>query len=588
MAEQKRTTETQDEKLRRQEIKQEAAAREAVRQAAFPASGGGPVGPPDDISIQAVAARLGDTRFQTAQRQAMANQTGRVGGNWYLQQVIAQKGQEEREHKRPGAQASREAIEQGGLSSSENPLRTSVPRLRVIEAQPIQRATVHGYDSPEAWAKHLDSLSGTALVAERRKKWDYHLRRLLLNTLDNDLLLHHTRMREALRNVMDPWATQIGNVHSDKEARLAVVKGAVTGIGSEMIGKIPVIGSILNIGFGVAADALKNSTVSIGDLPKSALTASTEKPNAEQNENKMRTLERLADVAINQLPNSTFADLYYNDARDNQRATFGMREVTRGEFQRDFFESTTMRSWIADKAAAFLQAYQRNVLISEGRVPRRDETFAAGSASGIWKLRSTSSEWVAEIESAYGSEDISTDYLVTEDGSPVPHRFPMSGMFQDVWDVVHGRYRGQSLLAGAPTMIGEGEARMSAPRRLANDHPVGAIVRTGDLLSGKTGVTDPKRILGIVRIVAPELAGIANFANASAELTREYATPTISTTLMAMMREGAVELIDLSTQATGKSANRSPLGFEVRRGLMPITNLTTAQMRELKRLAEGK
>lgn len=52
---------------------------------------------PDDTSIPVQAARLTNVHFQTAQRQAMANQIGRVGGNRYLQKVIAQIGQEERE-----------------------------------------------------------------------------------------------------------------------------------------------------------------------------------------------------------------------------------------------------------------------------------------------------------------------------------------------------------------------------------------------------------------------------------------------------------------------------------------------------------
>jgi len=95
VAEQKRRAESQDEKARSQELQQEAADREAARQAAFAASGGGPVGPPDDISIQAVAARLGDTRFQTAQRQAMAARIRRVSGNQYLQRLMVQTKQSE-------------------------------------------------------------------------------------------------------------------------------------------------------------------------------------------------------------------------------------------------------------------------------------------------------------------------------------------------------------------------------------------------------------------------------------------------------------------------------------------------------------
>src|SRR5512145_1269843 len=41
-------------------------------------------------SMQLQATGLSDRRFHTAQRQAMASQIGRVGGNQHLQRVIAQ------------------------------------------------------------------------------------------------------------------------------------------------------------------------------------------------------------------------------------------------------------------------------------------------------------------------------------------------------------------------------------------------------------------------------------------------------------------------------------------------------------------
>jgi hypothetical protein len=541
----------------------------------------------DDTSLPAQAARLTNVHFQTAQRQAMANQIGRVGGNRYLQKVIAQIGQEEREKKLPGAEEFPEAIQQDELSFSENLLHTSMPPLRRIDDKAIQRAIVEGYNSPADWAAHLDSLSANELVAERRRRWDHHLKGLVERTLDHDTLEQHTRMREGLENVMRPWAEQIAAVQGDHDARLAVVQGAVTGVARFVLGKIPVIGPILSIGFGVAANAFAQATPTIGDLPDAALNAFTEQPNQEQNEEEQRILRRLGEVAIEQLPNATFADLYYNDTRANQRSTFGIQELTREDFERKFFESTAIRSWVAEKAAGILQSYQQNVLISEGRVPRRGERWPAGAGSGIWRLRATSSEWVAEIESAYGDRYISTDYLVTEDESPVPHRFPLSGGFQDVWDVVHGRYRGQRLLAGRPSEVYG--IRQSAPRRLANDHPVGAIIliRTGGLGFGsQRAVTDQGRILRILRIIDPDLAGIPNFARASAALTREFADATLNTTMMEMMREGALVYIELSTYDTGQSENRSPIGFEVRRNFMPITNLSSDQMRQLRQLVQ--
>jgi hypothetical protein len=52
------------------------------------------IGAADDSSIGVQAAYLSNRRFQTIQRQALAAQLGRVGGNRYLQRVIAQMDQE--------------------------------------------------------------------------------------------------------------------------------------------------------------------------------------------------------------------------------------------------------------------------------------------------------------------------------------------------------------------------------------------------------------------------------------------------------------------------------------------------------------
>jgi hypothetical protein len=54
--------------------------------AEFPA---GPIGAADGGTIQAQAAQLGDLRLQSAQRQALAAQIGRVQGNQHLQRVVA-------------------------------------------------------------------------------------------------------------------------------------------------------------------------------------------------------------------------------------------------------------------------------------------------------------------------------------------------------------------------------------------------------------------------------------------------------------------------------------------------------------------
>jgi len=90
MADQTRPTQGQEEKARLEELQREAAAQEAARQSPLDASLAGPVGPPEDIPIQTVAARLGDTRFQTVQRQAMAGHIRRVTGNQNLKRAVAQ------------------------------------------------------------------------------------------------------------------------------------------------------------------------------------------------------------------------------------------------------------------------------------------------------------------------------------------------------------------------------------------------------------------------------------------------------------------------------------------------------------------
>ncbi len=48
-----------------------------------------PVPPGAVNGLQAQAARLADHRFQTVQRQATASRLGRVGGNRYLQRLVA-------------------------------------------------------------------------------------------------------------------------------------------------------------------------------------------------------------------------------------------------------------------------------------------------------------------------------------------------------------------------------------------------------------------------------------------------------------------------------------------------------------------
>lgn len=170
MPEQNKTTETQDEKLRRQEIKQEADAREATRQAAFAASGGGPVGPPDDISIQAVAGRLGDTRFQTAQRQAMAARIRRVSGNKFLQRTVA----EARRQREPVGDAwsawrQQEAVERDAEGTPESTAAKPRAALRPVAGDAVSPAPVSteprfGHDTSRVPAHTVAPQAGEALI----------------------------------------------------------------------------------------------------------------------------------------------------------------------------------------------------------------------------------------------------------------------------------------------------------------------------------------------------------------------------------------------------------------------------------------
>lgn len=89
MPEQKRVTGGQREDKQPQERKLEPATEQAVERAAPAAWPGGPPLPPDDVPLQAMAARLSDTRFQTAQRMAMAARVGSLAGNAVLQRMIA-------------------------------------------------------------------------------------------------------------------------------------------------------------------------------------------------------------------------------------------------------------------------------------------------------------------------------------------------------------------------------------------------------------------------------------------------------------------------------------------------------------------
>ena len=158
MAEQKRATESQDEKVRPQELERESAAREAVRGGPFAASAGGPIGPPDDIPIRAVAARLGDTRFQIAQRQAMAARIRQVSGNQYLQRAVARSRQGEPIGQARSAWPQQAAVERDVEGTPESTAANQQAALGPVPRDVVPRPPAQAPVSMESRSTHDSSL----------------------------------------------------------------------------------------------------------------------------------------------------------------------------------------------------------------------------------------------------------------------------------------------------------------------------------------------------------------------------------------------------------------------------------------------
>ncbi len=89
MANQSQATEAQPEKKRRPQVEPVAVAALAGDLAGLAALPGGPLTAAGGSTVQAQATRLGDQRFQTVQRQALAARVGQVQGNGHLQGLIA-------------------------------------------------------------------------------------------------------------------------------------------------------------------------------------------------------------------------------------------------------------------------------------------------------------------------------------------------------------------------------------------------------------------------------------------------------------------------------------------------------------------
>ena len=89
MSEQSHTASDQQEKKNRQIDNSTAKPEQMEGQAADKVLSESLSGAAGDDSIHSRATSLNDHRFQTAQRQAIASQVGRVKGNRYLQRVMA-------------------------------------------------------------------------------------------------------------------------------------------------------------------------------------------------------------------------------------------------------------------------------------------------------------------------------------------------------------------------------------------------------------------------------------------------------------------------------------------------------------------
>ena len=87
---------SQDEKQRAQKRRPQAATEQLGEQVSFDESFDGLVAAAGDVPVQAMAARLGDARFQSVQRQAMAGRIRRVSGNQSLRRALSQVGASKR------------------------------------------------------------------------------------------------------------------------------------------------------------------------------------------------------------------------------------------------------------------------------------------------------------------------------------------------------------------------------------------------------------------------------------------------------------------------------------------------------------
>ncbi len=100
------------------------------------------VGSRGDSTIQAQAAQLGDTRFQTAQRQMMARQIGQIGGNLYLQRVVAKVNQGQQTPSIQGDVIQREGIKDDirqafNRNKSKSRIKTLIANASLGEKQQI-------------------------------------------------------------------------------------------------------------------------------------------------------------------------------------------------------------------------------------------------------------------------------------------------------------------------------------------------------------------------------------------------------------------------------------------------------------------
>ena len=147
MTKQKQAAEAQSEKKRRPQVEPVAVAEPSGEVAGLTALPGGPLAAAGDGTMQAQAARLGDPRLQSVQRQALAGQIGRLQGNRHLQIAVTGLKQRERPAPYQPKNGNRRTTEIDAPARSRTVQRAAVPGL---PARRVRQAEANLTSDPQA------------------------------------------------------------------------------------------------------------------------------------------------------------------------------------------------------------------------------------------------------------------------------------------------------------------------------------------------------------------------------------------------------------------------------------------------------